>query len=74
VSTGYYGRTGIAELLNVDDETREQIMNRLGANLIKQAAVRKGMVTLRDDGIAKVLAGSTTLDEVLRVTQEDVLS
>jgi general secretion pathway protein E len=73
VSTGYYGRTGIAELLNVDDETREQIMNRLGANLIKQAAVRKGMVTLRDDGIVKVLAGSTTLDEVLRVTQDDVL-
>ncbi len=73
VSTGYYGRTGIAELLTVDDETREQIMKRLGANLIKQAAVRKGMITLRDDGIVKVLAGNTTLDEVLRVTQEDVL-
>ena len=73
VSSGYFGRSGIAELLTVDDETREQIMNHLAANLIKQAAVRKGMTTLRDDGIAKVLAGETTLDEVLRVTQDDVL-
>jgi type II secretory ATPase GspE/PulE/Tfp pilus assembly ATPase PilB-like protein len=73
MSTGYYGRTGICELLRVDDETREQIMKHLGANLIKQTAIRKGMATLRDDGISRALEGKTTLDEVLRVTQDDVI-
>ena len=73
MTTGYFGRTGICELLTVDDETREQIMKRLGANLIKQSAVRKGMATLRDDGMARVVEGKTTLDEVLRVTQDDVI-
>ena len=73
IETGYHGRTGICELLTVDDEAREQVMNRCAANVVKQTAVRKGMVTLRDDGIRKALAGDTTLDEVLRVTQDDVI-
>ncbi len=73
MDTGYHGRTGICEMLVMDDEAREQIMKRLAANVIKQAAVRKGMTTLRDDGVRKALAGETTLDEVLRVTQDDVI-
>ena len=73
VQTGYYGRTGIFELLLVDDDIRELIMKRTGANLIKKAAVSKGMLTLRDDGVQKVRAGITTVEEVLRVTQSDLV-
>ena len=73
VETGYKGRTGIFELLIVDDEIQELIMKRSGANVIKQTSVAKGMRTLRDDGVRKILAGDTTIEEVLRVTQDDVV-
>ena len=73
IETGYKGRTGIFELLIVDDETQELIMKRSGANVIKQASIAKGMRTLRDDGVRKILAGDTTVEEVLRVTQDDVV-
>lgn len=72
INTGYWGRTGIFELMVVDDELRELIMANARSNLIKQAAMRKDMRTLRDDGMEKVLAGGTTIEEVLRVTQDDV--
>jgi len=71
--TGYRGRTGIHELLVVDDEIRALIMKNADASAIRRAAVDAGMVTLREDGATKVLAGETTLEEVLRVTQEDLL-
>jgi general secretion pathway protein E len=71
--TGYRGRTGIHELLVVDDEVRALIMKNADASAIRRAAADAGMVTLREDGAAKVLAGETTLEEVLRVTQEDLL-
>ena len=70
--TGYRGRSGIFELLPVDDEVRELVMTRANAAAVKQAAVDKGMSTLRDDGVRNILAGVTTVDEVLRATQEDV--
>jgi general secretion pathway protein E len=73
LQTGYRGRTGIFELLLVDDEVRELVMRRAGANIVKQSAIRKGMRTLRDDGVRKALAGDTTVEEVMRVTQEDVI-
>jgi general secretion pathway protein E len=68
---GYRGRSGIYELLPVDEETRELLLARKDAATIKAAAQRKGMKSLRDAGLAKAAAGETTLEEVLRVTQEE---
>jgi general secretion pathway protein E len=68
---GYRGRSGIYELLPVDEETRELLLARKDAATIKTAAQRKGMKSLRDAGLAKAAAGETTLEEVLRVTQEE---
>jgi len=70
--TGYFGRTGIYELMVMDDVVREQVMARTGASTIKRAAVGRGMRTLRMNGAEKVRRGLTALDEVLRVTQMDV--
>ena len=69
--TGYRGRTGIFELLALDDELRELILSDARAHSIKQLAIKKGMCTLRDDGLSKVARGVTTREEVLRVTQDD---
>ena len=71
IETGYRGRSGIFELLILDDEIKELIMNRTGSNVIKRAATEKGMRTLRDDGVRQVLAGRTTVEEVLRVAQDE---
>jgi general secretion pathway protein E len=69
--TGFRGRVGIFELLLVDDAVRKQITARGTASEIKAAAVSAGMLTLRDDGMAKVQRGVTTVAEVLRVTMGD---
>jgi general secretion pathway protein E len=69
--TGYLGRTAIYELLEIDDEVRQLIMKGADASMIKALAVRKGMRTLRQDGADKVLAGVTSVDEVVRVTQKE---
>jgi type IV pilus assembly protein PilB len=69
--TGYKGRTGIFEILLIDDQVRELILKKASADQIKQAAIKAGMRTLREDGLQKVLEGITTIDEVLRVTQLD---
>ncbi len=68
---GYHGRMGIYELLLMDGEIRQLALKNTDSNTIKRAAVQHGMRTLRDDGAAKVLAGITTLEEVLLVTAED---
>lgn len=68
--TGYRGRTGIYELLVIDDPVRNLIMQRANANMIKTTAVQRGMRTLLQDGARKILEGRTTAEEVLRVTQE----
>ena len=67
---GYRGRTGIHELLVVDDNVRELIHNGHGEQAIEKY-VRKNTASIRRDGFDKVLAGQTTLEEVLRVTRED---
>ena len=69
--TGYRGRSGIFELLALDDEIRELVLADARAHTIKQAALKKGMRTLREDGLSKVSRGVTTTEEVLRVTQDD---
>ena len=70
--TGYRGRSGIFEFLLVNDAVRQLILKRSSADAIKETAVGLGMRTLRDDGWAKVRGGSTTVAEVVRVTQEEV--
>ncbi len=69
--TGYKGRTAIFELLTLTDEMRNMIVNKEQTNKIKEAAIAAGMKTLREDGLQKVIAGITTIDEVMRVTQLD---
>lgn len=71
LSTGYKGRSGIYELMVIDDDIRNLILSGVDSGTIKKKAVSKGMLTLRDDGIRLVLEGKTTIEEVLRVTQED---
>jgi len=68
--TGYFGRSGIFELLVVDDNIRKLILKSADANQIKSAAKQYGMRTLLEDGAEKVKTGVTTLNEILRVTQE----
>jgi general secretion pathway protein E len=72
MGTGYMGRTGIYELLMMNDEIRALVLKDTDANTIRKAAVADGMRTLRADGMRKVLSGWTTIEEVMRVTQEDV--
>jgi general secretion pathway protein E len=67
--TGYKGRTGIHELLMVDEEVRELIHTGAG-ELAVEKAIRQHTRSIREDGLAKVLAGETTLEEILRVTRE----
>lgn len=71
LNTGYRGRSAIFELMVVDDELRELIIANARSNLMKQMAVKKNMRTLREDGMRKILAGDTTIEEVLRVAQDD---
>ena len=69
--TGFRGRTGIYEVLVVHDEMRSLVVQRATAGDIKTLALRHGMRTLRMDGWTKALHGVSTLEEVLRVSEED---
>jgi type IV pilus assembly protein PilB len=66
-NTGYYGRTSIYELIVLDEEIRSLIISKASSNIIKDAAIKKGMKTLKDSGLEKALQGITTIEEVLRV-------
>ena len=68
--SGYSGRVGIFEMMDLNDEIRRLIMKNADAVDITNAAKRNGMRTLREDGWQKVAAGVSTADEVMRVTQE----
>jgi general secretion pathway protein E len=68
--TGYRGRIGIYELLVVDEAMRRAILQGMDASTLQTIATKAGMYTLYDDGLRKVAAGVTSLDEVLRVTQD----
>jgi len=65
--TGYNGRIGIHEVLEVNDAIRKLIVNRMDAGQIKQEAIRQGMVTMLEDGLQKALLGVTTIEEALRI-------
>ena len=68
--TGYRGRRAIMEFLVMSDPLRRLIMQRADAGDIERQARAEGMLTMYEDGVAKAVAGITTLEEVLRVTQE----
>ena len=70
--SGYSGRTAIYEFLPVDEVLRTQIMEGVGATVMKRTAGERGMISLRADGRDKIRAGISTPDEVLRVTQLDI--
>src|SRR5512134_2339181 len=67
--TGYRGRTGIFELLPVDEEIKDLVLARADAGAIRERAVARGMTLLREDGWDKTRRGITTIEEVLRVTR-----
>lgn len=69
--SGYMGRTGIFEMLPIDDRIKQMIMKREDARSIRNYATGQGVTTLYRDGLGKVLDGITTLEELLRVTQSD---
>jgi general secretion pathway protein E len=69
---GYRGRTGIYELLVLDDDIRQLVLKNVDSGTIKKKALEKGMLALLDDGALKVATGQTTIAEVLSVTQEDL--
>ncbi len=71
--TGYRGRSGIYEVMLIDDDIRQLILKNVDSGTIKKQAVgSRGMRTLMDDGALKVLSGVTSIAEVLSVTQEDM--
>ncbi len=70
MQSGYRGRTGIFELLVMDNEVRHLVSSAADSVKIREAATKSGMSTLFEDGLKKVREGVTTLDEIMRVTQE----
>ena len=69
LDTGYYGRTGIYEILKMTEQIKQTILSSSDANVIKQVAIKEGMKSLRQDGADKILKGLSTTEEILRVTQ-----
>ncbi|MDA3790112.1 MAG: type II secretion system ATPase GspE [Desulfobacula sp.] len=69
-NTGYLGREAIFEVMPMDDGLKSLVLETSDSNQIKDAALQSGMITLREDGMSKVLKGITSIGEVLRVTQE----
>lgn len=73
LNTGYTGRTAIHEILLVDDEIRSLITKAVDSGAIKRVAMKRGMLTLRETGIKLILDGKTSVEEVLSITQEDIV-
>lgn len=71
-NSGYRGRTGIHELLVTGENIKDLVVQRTNAGVIRHEGMKHGMITLRQDGWRKVLAGNTTVDEVTRVTAGDI--
>lgn len=69
--TGYRGRIALYEVMPIKDEIKDLILTGASANEIKKEAIKLGMLTLRQSGIRKVIAGITSIEEILRITVED---
>jgi general secretion pathway protein E/type IV pilus assembly protein PilB len=72
--SGFRGRTGLYELMITGDSIRDMVVQRVNAAVIRNQALKEGMLTLRQDGWRKVLLGQTTIDEVGRVTAGDIIA
>ncbi|MBU4310815.1 type II secretion system ATPase GspE [bacterium] len=70
-NTGYFGRTGIFELLIPNEKIKDIVVRKTPATEIRKEALRAGMRSLREDGVFKIKEGITSIEEVLRVTQEE---
>ena len=70
-NTGYKGRTGIFEIMTFNDEIRELIMNQASTNVLRAAGQKAGMRLLRDNGLAAIYDGVTTIDEVVKETSTE---
>ena len=70
--TGFIGRVGIYELMVTGDSIRDMVVQRVNSSVIRNQAIKEGMLTLRQDGWRKVLTGTTTIDEVARTTAGDI--
>ena len=68
---GYRGRIGIFEVLVMSEELRTMTLQHTSTSQLRRTAIKDGMKTLREDGWRKVVAGHTTIDEIIRLTQED---
>lgn len=69
-NSGYRGRIGIFEILEIDDDIRDAIVRKADAGEIKEMAIKNGMTTMIEDGLRKALDGITTIEEILRVINE----
>lgn len=67
-NTGYKGRMGLYEIMELDDDLREAIMQRASTNILREKALKKGMSALRESGITAIFEGMTTLEEVVKET------
>ena len=70
-NTGYRGRTGIFEIMTFNDEMRDLIMNHASTNVLRAAGQKAGMRLLRDNGLAAIYDGTTTIDEVVKETSSE---
>jgi type IV pilus assembly protein PilB len=70
-NTGYRGRTGIFEIMTFNDEMRDLIMNQASTNVLRAAGQKAGMRLLRDNGLAAIYDGTTTIDEVVKETSSE---
>jgi type II secretory ATPase GspE/PulE/Tfp pilus assembly ATPase PilB-like protein len=70
LNTGYIGRIGLFEMLLLNSKLRQMVQERKSSEEIKAVATKENMVTLREDGVQKALAGLTSLAEIIRVTIE----
>jgi type IV pilus assembly protein PilB len=70
-NTGYKGRTGLFEVMEVTDDIKDLILSRAQSKEIKKKAMQKGMTTLRRSGLQKITDGTTSVEEVLRETIKD---
>jgi len=67
-NTGYRGRQGLFEIMAMNDELRDLVMNHASTSVLREAAKRSGMHTLRENGLASIFDGITTIEEVVRET------
>jgi len=71
--TGYLGRVGLFEVLEITKGIRKLISERVDSDVIAQAAIKEGMKTMLDDGLEKIASGMTTIEEIIRVTKVETL-